>query len=42
MIEVNYNGSYPNLCSGKWFIRVSGVTINTDGFKEMNTYGYLF
>ncbi len=26
MIEIKYNGSYPNLCSGDLFVTVNGMT----------------
>ena len=44
-IEVNWTGSYPNLCSGKWIIKINGVELidndrhNSILSSSMATYG---
>lgn len=44
MVEARWSGSYPNLCSGEWTLKVNGKDVSDLIPKElrrseMNTYG---
>jgi hypothetical protein len=38
-IDVEWTGSYPNLCRGSWIISINGIKLAGLGNGPMNTYG---
>ena len=38
-IDVEWTGSYPNLCRGRWNIEINGKKLSGLGTDHMNTYG---
>lgn len=44
MVEAEWTGSYPCLCSGTWILKVNGVDVSdkipkNKRHRDMNTYG---